>query len=1726
MRFLRFRSFLLFFPLLFVLLLVGQGAPGLVQAQEMDLSDFACWATGDFPVGNFNDPDLSRDPNWGDEGDEFVVDLRDLGNDVLLLTELKAEYLVGHDPLDLDDDDSSEEEVYTLFDSMPELVDYTFGLDYSQSGVLSLRYDRELYDRRVRRLMAQFAGRPYDMSAGMFDRHPDEDQRFLLPWGGSDGKDKYMDRRRVAVPYKDAVQSFNGQWLDPANPEGGRALDFVALARDQAANRLEALEGTVSAAGDGGVVHYGTIEAVAQQFTFTSNNTCSGPACSGVTQVFSELVPVTFHTSVREQNDGQTYRNVTEAGDRVVRMFDVGVEAEIKTYIENNPGVEVDPNLLDRLHPKQELEFDLSYLPPSTLHLRDPVSGAYYRRYQENTGSDHLQISLVLQDRYRRDLNFDPDSGPLYGERGLPVMGFEPWSYDSINRRRDVSVNEWSRPSPEQGDTDKDAHWGYRQSLLHRVYSTELSELRVPSEPERIGWPVNLEDLNWYLYKLPSTGYRDPLWLYWVSSDGRRRVVNSAYGTDPVPFPRDGYLSPGQTKVPDCFLPGERDEDGALLNYAASGYRPPLNIEAIKCDNLDPLVWDWAKVWKGVQEGVNLPFDSHSGVPATPGSPRSEHLLSDDLLIKQGVESAADAGGPIGTRQLNRFDFLINESERMGNFPPGQRGYDAERRYGLPRNGLQRDAYVDNWAFKSVDPNMPHLLVVTFYEAKVDKDLVDFKIDDDVGALVFSVPKRRLQRVICRIFVHPSGNNPAGWLGGKVAAGLGWAGGKIGGVASGAVSKATGAVSSGFEGVISALVKGFSAAPLNVARQSTALVCGGVGELDRLSGLDRALVVSSVSFVGASTSPYSLWAANSLRDKDGDIRINAAQQSKLDGIEQCNEVSTPLISTCKRSSDVVFQGECMRLPELRLQVRDAEFIEPPGPPDNFLEYDEYSIRPLRDSWMNYGDRGVLQVASVTEEGVRPKFLPPANVDASPPAVLTARNVGLTRAFLGWEVRWDNVSSEIHDVIDGFMIFVYPDQKSSKVLVPEGGFGFHLPKLVQFEHNSDGDDDMRYSRVDGFSVGGLYHYPGDSRLAQDGSDSLAWESSADHNYTKQVPIGGQRVRDDYEGFNKLIHNMPLAPGFVHGFEVAPYVGKPFGSDFKLGPRSEKIILNGDHVACDEVPELPAPGHPHPPPPAVDAHPHPFDKIRKLYDCGESSTPGALGYADDGFRPGLLALTGTDICTDIFSSTPARFTWDNPAVHRVWGFVWIIAGSVLFTLLVWQGLRMTYDVWLDPQPSVGFRELVPRFLLAAALAASSLIICRMVLVAASDLTCFVAQSTHMTMWGVIHSTFGTLVGGFTSWYQGAVAEDVSFLQRFTNDVTLFIMGFLVLIVLFFILILFLKVLLSMLLRVALLAILIALSPLAFAFYASDATSHWTKKWVTLFLGTTFQQVIVLVVIYLGISIMDAYFGSGVKSGMVGMLVGMLMAFATLSLATTIPEIVNPGGKGIFSALGSMLTMAAAGAMMVASAGMGAVAGGAAAMGGGGGGAAGAAAAATGPSSPPAAGGGAAGAPAAGGGGGGAGPGLGGGDNLVSSVNRRSMGPAGGPSSGPSASPASSGAGPSASGSGGGVTLSSGSPDAPASSGGGPSGGGTSAGGRAGGILRGVGSGFMRGARRGQRFNTRMNDTMAGNAFYSHSSRSDDAAQQVRAQREEQSEDRVHTRESYDRLSEVLDRIDERL
>ena len=344
------------------------------------------------------------------------------------------------------------------------------------------------------------------------------------------------------------------------------------------------------------------------------------------------------------------------------------------------------------------------------------------------------------------------------------------------------------------------------------------------------------------------------------------------------------------------------------------------------------------------------------------------------------------------------------------------------------------------------------------------------------------------------------------------------------------------------------------------------------------------------------------------------------------------------------------------------------------------------------------------------------------------------------------------------------------------------------------------------------------------------------------------------------------------------------------------------------------------------------------------------------------------------------------------------------------------------------------------------------------------------------------------------------------------------------------------------------MIALAPVAFAFFASDATSHWTKKWLGMFLGATFQQVLVLVVIYIGVSMIGDYLSRGTDVSLVDLVVGMILTFITLSLAAAVPDIVNPGAKGIFSGFTQMAGMAMAAGMVVASAGVGAVMGGvgaatAASRGAGGAGAP--------PSTPPDAGGPAT-PPDAGGGPSGS-PGL------ISSVNRSSMGPgtvqlsgtplqagqtsgqsqsvSGQPDIGqpggqqPGGQPAGQQPGGQPAGQPAGEPATQpvvGQPVVGQSAAGRPAAGRPGAGQPAAGgalgflgqVARGVGRGWTSGARWGAGMNTRASNLAEGRSFYRHSSRSDDAADQLQRLRREQSEERGEMTSYYRRIANALD------
>ena len=145
-RFSRSVRFLLFVPILMILLLVAHGAPGQIQAGEKD--HFACWASGPLSKG---------DHKWGEKKDEFVIDQRDLGDGARFNMKLRPELL--EDPHNreksglftaerLEGLSVAEQiefteslEVYTLFDSVPELVDYAFALDVFDAALCPREWD-------------------------------------------------------------------------------------------------------------------------------------------------------------------------------------------------------------------------------------------------------------------------------------------------------------------------------------------------------------------------------------------------------------------------------------------------------------------------------------------------------------------------------------------------------------------------------------------------------------------------------------------------------------------------------------------------------------------------------------------------------------------------------------------------------------------------------------------------------------------------------------------------------------------------------------------------------------------------------------------------------------------------------------------------------------------------------------------------------------------------------------------------------------------------------------------------------------------------------------------------------------------------------------------------------------------------------------------------------------------------------------------------------------------------------------------------------------------------------------------------------------------------------------------------------------------------------------------------------------------------------------------------
>ena len=330
---------------------------------------------------------------------------------------------------------------------------------------------------------------------------------------------------------------------------------------------------------------------------------------------------------------------------------------------------------------------------------------------------------------------------------------------------------------------NRSTHVGYRQPVLDRVYVVDGDEgvLQVNnslSRVEHVRWPVHMEDMNWYLYELPGHLIEDPSPVFFYTNEvGFRRVARSGYaeeGLAPANFPQCENLTPGvftQGSIhcdfgsdPDKPL-GRLDRAAklALLGAASTGSAVPYEIVDPANFSGEPWLAKESRGLDGMGDLVErgyFPFDVN--VVGDDGG----NTLDWNMLARLGVASASDVDGE-GGRKLSRFSFEINESSVTGDEISDLAGDSQQQeRLGIPKSHEGMKAAVDGMPARRLDPNRAHLLVITFYES--GREVGDFsrqgtryvRVVDGEESASFTLPHRRLRRVICRMLILPPASAP------------------------------------------------------------------------------------------------------------------------------------------------------------------------------------------------------------------------------------------------------------------------------------------------------------------------------------------------------------------------------------------------------------------------------------------------------------------------------------------------------------------------------------------------------------------------------------------------------------------------------------------------------------------------------------------------------------------------------------------------------------------------------------------------------------------------------------------------------------------------------------------------------------------------------------------------------------------------------------------------------
>ena len=295
--------------------------------------------------------------------------------------------------------------------------------------------------------------------------------------------------------------------------------------------------------------------------------------------------------------------------------------------------------------------------------------------------------------------------------------------------------------------------------------------------------------------------------------------------------------------------------------------------------------------------------------------------------------------------------------------------------------------------------------------------------------------------------------------------------------------------------------------------------------------------------------------------------------------------------------------------------------------------------------------------------------------------------------------------------------------------------------------------------------------------------------------------------------------------------------------------------------------PAPGGPGGTTPAIGfpSIPNPLDLLSQLdprkwagdiLDGIVSAIGGALLDAMRGFIDWALGFGDSSL--NFVTRTPAAGSYESTTVRSLWDFARALANAGLAVIVMWGGFNVIVKEHIR-SPYHEAMELLPRVILAALAVNLTLELARLLIDA--------------------NNAFASAVGqvGLPG-YEQATGEQEGIARVFVAITY----GVVALLLVF-----------QMLMRLALIDVLIVLSPVMVLLWVLPQTQGWARWWAHLFPITVFQQAVQMVVLRLGAALMVELTPDSASNALLTLLLGIAVAWLTLKVPSLLHGQVRQAG-----------------------------------------------------------------------------------------------------------------------------------------------------------------------------------------------------------------------------------------